>query len=64
MGSNADGDRRQTPCFPWVGEAKIIRLPSKGLVIPAKLRDLSLGGSRSAGMAENPAAEGSVDIFV
>jgi len=42
MGSS--DERRRTPRFPCAGEAKIIRLPSEGLIVPGRLRDLSLGG--------------------
>jgi hypothetical protein len=39
-----DEDRRRSPRFACSGEAKIVRLPSNGLLIPGKMRDLSLGG--------------------
>ncbi len=37
-------ERRRTPRFPCAGEAKIICLPSEGLFLPGRVRDLSLGG--------------------
>ena len=41
----SDGeDRRRSPRFSCRGEAKIVCLPSTGLVLPAKIHDLSLGG--------------------
>jgi hypothetical protein len=39
-----DEDRRRSPRFACSGEAKIVRLPSNGLLIPGRMRDLSLGG--------------------
>jgi hypothetical protein len=38
------GDRRRSPRFSCSGEAKIICLPSDGLFLPGRMRDLSLGG--------------------
>ena len=37
-------DRRRNRRFTCGGEVKISRLPSDGIVVPAKLRELSLGG--------------------
>ncbi len=42
--SDADGDRRRSPRFNCGGLAKISFLPSDGVLIPARLRDLSLHG--------------------
>jgi hypothetical protein len=42
--SDADGDRRRSPRFNCGGLAKINCLPSDGVSIPARLRDLSLHG--------------------
>jgi hypothetical protein len=42
--SDADGDRRRSPRFNCAGLAKISCLPSDGILIPARLRDLSLHG--------------------
>jgi len=39
-----DEDRRHSPRFTCSGEAKIVCLPSSGLFVSAKIRDLSLGG--------------------
>jgi hypothetical protein len=39
-----DDDRRRSPRFSCTGEARIARLPSNGLFLPARIRDLSLGG--------------------
>ena len=39
-----DGDRRRSPRFSCSGEAEIICLPSNGLSLPGKIRDLSMGG--------------------
>lgn len=39
-----DEDRRRSPRFSCGGDAKIVRLPSNGLFLPARMRDLSLGG--------------------
>jgi hypothetical protein len=49
MGSHGASDERlRTPGFPCVDEAKIICLPSEGLVLPGRLRDLSaLAGAAS-----------------
>jgi hypothetical protein len=44
MYSDADGDRRRSPRFNCGGLAKISCLPSDGVLIPARLRDLSLHG--------------------
>jgi hypothetical protein len=44
MHSEADGDRRRSPRFNCGGLAKISCLPSNGVLIPARLRDLSLHG--------------------
>ena len=40
----SDDERRRMPRFECGGDAKIICLPSEGLILPAQLRDLSLGG--------------------
>jgi hypothetical protein len=37
-------DRRGSPRFSCGGQATISRLPSDGIVLPGKIRDLSLGG--------------------
>ncbi len=42
--TNADEERRRTPRFSCDGEAKISRLPSDGIFVPGKIRDLSFGG--------------------
>jgi len=39
-----DEDRRRSPRFACSGEAKIVCLPSDGLFLPGRMRDLSLGG--------------------
>jgi PilZ domain-containing protein len=39
-----DEDRRRSPRFSCGGEAKIVCLPSNGLSLPGRMRDLSLGG--------------------
>jgi len=39
-----DEDRRRSPRFSCGGEAKIVCLPSDGAFLPARMRDLSLGG--------------------
>ncbi|MBZ5546625.1 MAG: PilZ domain-containing protein [Acidobacteriia bacterium] len=46
MESPASGrdDRRRSPRFSCGGDAKIIGLPSNGLFLPGRVRDLSLGG--------------------
>ncbi|HLX86392.1 MAG TPA: PilZ domain-containing protein [Terriglobales bacterium] len=42
--SDADSDRRRSPRFNCGGLVKISCLPSDGVLIPARLRDLSLHG--------------------
>ncbi|MBZ5612614.1 MAG: PilZ domain-containing protein [Acidobacteriia bacterium] len=37
-------DRRDSPRFSCGGHATISRLPSDGIILPGKIRDLSLGG--------------------
>jgi hypothetical protein len=39
-----DEDRRRSQRYSCRGEAKIVCLPSSGLFLPGKVRDLSLGG--------------------
>jgi hypothetical protein len=41
---NGEEDRRRTPRFSCVGQAKISYLPSNGIFLSGALRDLSLGG--------------------
>ncbi len=48
-GSNADNDRanndrRRSTRFSCGGDAKLTRLPSNGIILPGKIRDLSLHG--------------------
>ena len=48
-GSNADNDRanndrRRSTRFSCGGDAKLTRLPSNGVILPGKIRDLSLHG--------------------
>jgi hypothetical protein len=38
------GDRRRSPRFSCGGQAQVSRLPSDGIFLPAKIRDLSVGG--------------------
>lgn len=38
------GERRRTPRFSCGGEARIYSLPSNGVHVPGRLRNLSLGG--------------------
>ncbi len=40
----ADKDRRRSTRFTCGGDAKISRLPSGGIFLPGKIRDLSIGG--------------------
>jgi hypothetical protein len=42
--SEDDDDRRRSPRFTCGGEARIYSLPSDGVHVPGKLRNLSLGG--------------------
>ena len=44
MAQNGDGDRPRNPRFICGGLAKISLLPSNGLFLSAKIRNLSLGG--------------------
>jgi hypothetical protein len=39
-----DKERRRTPRFNWGGLVEINRLPSDGIFVPGKIRDLSLRG--------------------
>ncbi|MGA3090875.1 MAG: PilZ domain-containing protein [Terriglobales bacterium] len=39
-----EADRRRTPRFSCGGHAKVVCLPSDGIVLPGTIRDLSLGG--------------------
>ena len=40
----ADNDRRRSTRFSCGGDAKLTRLPSNGVILPGKIRDLSLHG--------------------
>lgn len=40
----ADNDRRRSTRFSCGGDAKLSRLPSNGVILPGKIRDLSLHG--------------------
>jgi hypothetical protein len=42
--TKADDDRPRNPRFSCAGLAKISLLPSNGIFLPGKIRDLSLGG--------------------
>jgi hypothetical protein len=42
--TEAEEERRRTPRFNCGGHAKISFLPSDGIFLPGKIRDLSLGG--------------------
>lgn len=42
--ARAIDDRRESPRFSCGGHATISRLPSDGIILPGKVRDLSLGG--------------------
>jgi hypothetical protein len=42
--SKTDADRRRSPRFSCGGQAQISRLPSNGIFLPGKIRDLSVGG--------------------
>ena len=42
--TKADEERRRTPRFNCDGHAKISLLPSDGIFLPGKIRDLSLSG--------------------
>ncbi len=42
--TNADDDRPRNPRFSCGGVAKISLLPSNGIFLPGRIRDLSLGG--------------------
>jgi hypothetical protein len=42
--NTADADRRRSPRFSCGGHAKISRIPSNGIFLPGKIRDLSLHG--------------------
>jgi PilZ domain len=42
--TNADDNRPRNPRFSCGGVAKISLLPSNGIFVPGKIRDLSLGG--------------------
>lgn len=43
---SADKDRRRNPRFLCGGQARIVSLPSEGVLVSGKLRDLSLAGCR------------------
>lgn len=42
--TSADEDRRRSPRFACAGHAKLSCLPSNGIFLPGRIRDLSLGG--------------------
>lgn len=42
--STGNDDRRRSPRFSCGGLAKIVCLPSDGILLPGRIRDLSLGG--------------------
>ena len=42
--TEADEERRRSPRFNCGGQVKVSRLPSDGIFLPGKIRDLSLGG--------------------
>jgi hypothetical protein len=42
--STEDDDRRRSPRFSCGGQARIVCLPSDGILLAAKIRNLSLGG--------------------
>jgi hypothetical protein len=42
--SKTDTDRRRSPRFSCGGQAQLSRLPSDGIFLPGKIRDLSVGG--------------------
>jgi hypothetical protein len=44
--TDASEERRRSPRFSCDGQAQITRLPSNGIFVPGKIRDLSLGGCR------------------